>query len=67
MSEDQLKISRAYRRAAFGLAAAALLWIGAFLFRDGGEGPANWLIPIAAAALSVGFFAYWRKSKNTES
>jgi len=64
MSEDQLTLARAYRRAGIGLAVAALLWIGAVLFGGVSEGQAIWLIPIAAAALSVIFLANWRKSRN---
>lgn len=64
MSEDQLKLARAYRRAGIGLAVAALLWIAAVLFGGVSEGPAIWLIPIAAAALSIFFFASMRNSKH---
>ncbi|MGE0102000.1 MAG: hypothetical protein AB7H86_21265 [Blastocatellales bacterium] len=64
MSEDQLKLARAYRRAGIGLAVAALLWIVAVLFGGVSEGPAIWLIPIVAAALSVIFLANWRKTGN---
>ncbi|QQS45742.1 MAG: hypothetical protein IPM66_17670 [Acidobacteriota bacterium] len=66
MTEEKIKLTNAYRRAAIGLAAAAILWITAFLFGGLDDSPANWLIPIAAAALSVFFFAFSRKTTESE-
>jgi hypothetical protein len=53
-----------YRRAGFGLGAAALLWTLAILV--GGrleESNIRWLIPIGAAALSVYCFSLGAKSR----
>lgn len=57
MTEDRMKLGKAYRRASIGLAAVAILWIAAFLLSDQKQdGQVNWLIPIAAAALSIFFY-----------
>ncbi len=66
MTEDRTRLFKAYRRASIGLAAAAILWIAAFLVGGLNDSPANWLIPIAAAALSVFFFAFSRKTTESE-
>ncbi|MCG3143972.1 MAG: hypothetical protein HONDAALG_01354 [Gammaproteobacteria bacterium] len=66
MSEDRERITRAYKRAGLGLAAAALLWMAALLFTGEAEyGKATWLVPICAAALSVFCFSRYRKSKDS--
>jgi hypothetical protein len=64
MSEDQQRITRAYKRAGVGLAIGTLLWIVVILFRSGESEKADWLIPVCAAALSVIFFALHSKSKE---
>ncbi len=64
MSEENEAVAKAYKRAAIGLAVAALLWTATFLIRGGLEDErANWLIPIAAAGLSVFCFSRYSKSK----
>ena len=72
MSEDpesenlQEKVSLAYRRAGIGLAIAALGWTLALLFaQDPDEKPTRWIIPIAAAAISVLCFSRYRTSKES--
>ncbi len=65
MTEEQEKLARTYKRAGYGLGAAALLWTLAILV--GGrleESNARWLIPIGAAAMSVYFFSLSAKSKK---
>jgi hypothetical protein len=55
-------MARVYKRAAIGLAIAAISWTGALLF--GGVSEADqihWLIPIAAAVLSVVCFSFSAK------
>jgi FtsH-binding integral membrane protein len=62
MSEDRENMARVYKRAAIGLAIAAISWTGALLF--GGVSEADqihWLIPIAAAVLSVVCFSFSAK------
>jgi hypothetical protein len=58
-------LAKAYRRASLGLGAAALLWVLAFFLmpRSETERP-NWVIPIAAAALSVLCWSLYLKAKN---
>ena len=53
MSEEQKEIKSAYRRAGFGLGLAAVGWTLALLFGKGQKETSHWLIPIAAAAISV--------------
>ena len=51
MSDDQTRLTQAYKRASLGLALAALLWTAAFLF--GGlpnEEKTHWLIKIKTIA-----------------
>ncbi len=65
--DPQARVTRAYRRAGLGLAIVAVIWTIAFFFvseQDGAK--ANWLIPIAAAALSVLCFSRYRKSKESQ-
>jgi hypothetical protein len=66
MSEERERATRAYKRAGIGLAVVALLWTAALLFmRQPEDEKAHWLIPIAAAALSVLCFSLYSKSKNS--
>lgn len=67
MTEEQEKLHRVYKRAGIGLGAAALLWTVAILL--GGrleESNVRWLIPVAAAALSVYCFSVYAKSRDEE-
>jgi len=65
LSEDRQTLQKAYRRAAIGLGVAAIMWIAAFLVGGLPDGSAaNWLIPIAAAGLSMLFFSLYSKMKN---
>ena len=65
MSEERAKLAKVYKRAAIGLAIASLLWIAAFLIAGtSGESKLSWLIPIAAAGLSVLCFSLYSKSKE---
>jgi hypothetical protein len=62
MSEDRENITRVYKRAAIGLAIAAISWTGALLFGGISESDKiHWLIPIAAAVLSVVCFSFSAK------
>ncbi len=66
MPDPEVRLSRAYRRAAIVLAVAAVLWLLAWLY----AGRAGWeerslLIPLACAALSALFFALYAKSKRS--
>ena len=65
MTDEELRLTNAYRRAWIGLAVAALLWVGGILFvarPDGGT--IDWLIPIAAAALSLFCFSRYSELKS---
>ncbi|MGH9839505.1 MAG: hypothetical protein ACREEM_12055 [Blastocatellia bacterium] len=65
MNEEPEKPGKVYKRAGYGLGAAALLWTLAILV--GGrleESNARWLIPIGAAAMSVYFFSLSAKPKE---
>jgi hypothetical protein len=65
MNEEPEKLSRAYKRGAIGLAITAILWVAALLFTSKPEDDRmNWLIPIAAAALSILCFSLYTKSKG---
>jgi hypothetical protein len=68
VNEDSPRIVRAYKRAAIGLAAAAVLWTIAFLLVQRNEGYQgglqNWLIPLGAAVLSAWFFVLYAKAKD---
>ena len=60
----QERVTRAYRRAGIGLAIAALGWTLAILFaKEQDERPTRWIIPIAAAAISVLCFSRYRSSQ----
>ncbi len=64
MSEEHERLAKAYRRASLGLGVAALLWTGAFLLVARGETERpNWMIPIAAAALSVLCWSLYQKTR----
>lgn len=65
--EPQEKVARTYRRAAIGLAIAALGWTLVLLFaKEQEEIKLNWLIPIAAAALSVICFSRSRSGQDRD-
>jgi hypothetical protein len=67
MSEERENLARVYRRAAIGLAIAAISWTAALLFGGTSETDnTHWLIPIAAAALSVICFSLYGKSENSK-
>ena len=57
MNEEPTRVIKAYKRAAIGLAAAAICWTAVYLLveRQEGEqrGVPTWLIPIGAAALGT--------------
>jgi cell division protein FtsW (lipid II flippase) len=60
-TEDRERLTKAYKRAGFGLAIAALIWTVALLIRwSPDDGKAVWLIPIFVAALSVLCFSRYR-------
>lgn len=61
MSEEQDELTATYRRAGFGLGFAAIGWTLALLFSKGEKDPSHWLIPIAAAAISVLCFSRSRQ------
>lgn len=66
MNEDQVRLIKAYKRAGLALAVVAVLWTGAFLISGlPHEEKIDWLIPIAAAALSVLCFSLHAKSKQS--
>ncbi|MGH9802271.1 MAG: hypothetical protein ACRD82_18055 [Blastocatellia bacterium] len=64
MTEEKGDLTAAYRRAGFGLAMTAIVWTLALLFAKGERDPTHWLIPIAAAAISVLCFSRSRQSKE---
>ncbi len=64
MSEESERVTRAYKRAGLGLAAAAMLWTVVLLFGIREEAKTDWVIPICAAALSVLCFSQYRKSNR---
>jgi uncharacterized membrane protein YjdF len=62
MSEDQENLTRVYKRAAIGLAIAAIAWTAVLLLTGISEADkSHWLIPIAAAVLSVICFSFYAK------
>jgi hypothetical protein len=62
MNEHRDNLARVYKRAAIGLAIAAIFWTGALLLGGVSEADkTHWLIPIAAAALSVICFSFYAK------
>jgi hypothetical protein len=63
MNEERNQLRRMYRRAGFGLGAAALLWTLAIVISGRlEESNARWLIPAGAAAMSVYCFSLASKS-----
>jgi len=67
MTEERKELTNAYRRAGFGLAIAAIGWTLALLFAKGQSETWHWLVPIAAAAISVSCFSRSRQSEKSES
>lgn len=66
MNEDQARLIKAYKRAGLALALVAALWTVSFLVAGlPNEEKAHWLIPIAAAALSVLCFSLHAKAKQS--
>jgi hypothetical protein len=64
-TEDRERLTKAYKRGGMGLALGALLWTAALLFVGHPEGgKATWLIPIAAAALSVLCFSRYNQYRK---
>lgn len=61
MSEEQKDLKSAYRRAGFGLGLAAIGWTLALLFAKGQREMSHWLVPVAAAAISVMCFSRSRQ------
>ena len=68
MSEEHPGILKAYKRAAIGLAVAAVCWTAVYLLVERQEGEQRsipaWLIPIGAAILSAWFFMLYRKARR---
>ena len=63
--EEKGQLARAYRRASFGLGAAALLWTAAYVLLNRAERETpNWLIPIGAAVLSMLCWSLYQKTKD---
>jgi hypothetical protein len=64
-TDDQERLTKAYKRAGVGLALAALIWTAALLFTGPPEtGKVTWLIPIATAALSVLCFSRYNQYRK---
>jgi hypothetical protein len=64
-TEDQQRLTRAYKRAGIGLAIGALIWTAALLFKGTSEGGSGvWIIPIAAAALSALCFSRYNQYRR---
>ncbi|NOT64173.1 MAG: hypothetical protein HOP19_28495 [Acidobacteria bacterium] len=68
MNEEHPGILKAYKRAAIGLAVAAVFWTAAYFLVERGEGKQSgfpaWLIPIGAAVLSAWFFMLYHKARR---
>jgi hypothetical protein len=66
MSEETGGMARAYKRAGIGSAIAALAWTLTLVVsgREPDDRMINWLIPIAAAALSVLCFSLSARAKE---
>lgn len=68
MSEEPHQLGHAYRRSAIGLGIVAVGWTLAILLGRGNEeSPLVWLIPIAAAALSVVCYSQARKAGDPKN
>lgn len=67
MTEERKELTNAYRRAGFGLAIAAFGWTLALLFAKGQKEMSHWLVPIAAAAISVLCFSRSRQADESQS
>ncbi|MCI0337001.1 MAG: hypothetical protein L0226_05465 [Acidobacteria bacterium] len=66
MDEERTSLARTYKRAAIGLAIAAILWTAVLLSVGvSEEEKTHWLIPIGAVALSVIFFSLYLRSKES--
>jgi len=64
-TDDQERLTKAYKRAGVGLALAALIWTAGLLFTGPPEkGKVTWLIPIAMAALSVLCFSRYNQNRK---
>ncbi|MBO0720340.1 MAG: hypothetical protein J2P41_05940 [Blastocatellia bacterium] len=65
MKEEQRNLAGVYKRAAIGLGLVALAWTAALLFAGESEDEKlRWLIPVAAAALSVICFSLYAKAEE---
>ena len=63
--DPEVNLSHAYKRAAIGLAIAAMLWFLAYLYaRKAGWEEQSLIIPIAAGALSALCYSLYLKSKQ---
>jgi hypothetical protein len=63
--EDKERLTKAYKRAGMGLGLGALIWTAALLFTGHQDNErATWLIPIAAAALSVLCFSRYNQYRK---
>jgi hypothetical protein len=66
MSEEQGRETTVYRRAAIGMAIAALVWAAVIIIIGRtDDGAAIWVIPICSATLSVIFYSLHSKSKQS--
>ena len=64
-TEDQERLTKAYKRAGMGLALGALLWTAGLLLQwRPEEGKAAWLVPIFVATLSVLCFSRYNQYRN---
>ena len=65
MDEERVRIVRAYKRAAIGLAAGAVVWLAALIVTDTAkEEKATWLIPGVCALLSFFFYSLSKRSNQ---
>jgi hypothetical protein len=66
-TNEHERLASAYRRAGIGLGIAAIGWTLGLLFAKGPIEQTHWLIPIAAAAISVMCFSRSRQSKESQN
>ena len=70
MNEESPRVIKAYKRAAIGLAIAAVCWPVSLLLVERYEGkkpePYAWLIPIGAGILSAFYFLLYLNSKKSD-